>query len=166
MPQFSDHIDQAKRNLQFLQFINQGATDHVDWKVTVCYYVAVHLINAHLSLYDMQFRKHVDVKDAINPRNPTSIKNGTALKDKEYLAYTKLQSLSRRSRYLVNEKDGHLESDNVFLTHSVHYARALRHLNCLIEYFNTEHKTNIKPIIIVCEDIKQGELSYLQKATA
>jgi len=164
VPQFSDHIDQAKRNLEFLQLINDGQEKHIDWQVTVCYYVAVHLINAHLSLHNMQFRKHVDVKDAINPKKAESIRNGTALQEKEYLAYVKLQSLSRRSRYLVNEKDDNLESDKAFLTHSVHYARALRHLNCLISYFNTEHNTNIKPITIVCDEIKQGELNYLQKA--
>lgn len=164
MPQFSDHIDQAKRNLEFLQFINHGEAKHIDWQVTVCYYVAVHLINAHLSLHNMQFRKHVDVKDAINPKNPASIKNGTALNEKEYLAYIKLQSLSRRSRYLVSEKDNNLNTDSAFLTHNVHYGRALRHLNCLINYFNTEHHTDIKPIKIVCDEIKHGELNYLHKA--
>jgi hypothetical protein len=164
VPQFSDHIDQAKRNLTFLQFINYADAQHIDWQVTVCYYVAVHLINAHLSLHNMQFRKHVDVKYAINPKSAESIRIGTALNESVYLAYIKLQSLSRRSRYLVNEKDENLHSSNVFLTHNVHYARALRHLNCLIDYFNTVQKTDIKPIKIFCDEIKNGELNYLHKA--
>jgi hypothetical protein len=35
----------------------------------------------------MQYRKHVDVKDALNPQNPLSVRNGSALPPNEYLAY-------------------------------------------------------------------------------
>lgn len=163
MPQFNDHIAQAISNLSFLESINVDHQNHFDWKVTVCYYVAVHLINAHLALHGMQFRKHVDVKAAINPEDSKSVTAGTSLDVKKYLAYTTLQMLSRRSRYLVNEKDGQLGVTKAQLTYSVHYARALRHLNTLIEYFNSSHNTQINPISILCSDIRQGELKYLTK---
>ena len=110
MPQFDKHIHQTSHNLKFLELVNQNGNNFFDWQVTICFYTALHLVNAHLSLFQMQYRKHVDVKDAINPKNIQSVSSGSALPDNEYLAYTKLQSLSRRSRYLVNEKDGNLNS--------------------------------------------------------
>jgi hypothetical protein len=108
----------------------------------------------------MQYRKHVDVKDAINPRNSESVRSGSALDENEYLAYVKLQSLSRRSRYLVNEKDDNLGSKQAYLTFDIHFARALRHLNTLVIYFKKKYQLSIDPIAISCPEIKQGELSF------
>ncbi len=160
MPQFDNHISQAKHNLDFLGLVNQRGFDFIDWQVTICFYSAVHLVNAHLSLFDMQYRKHVDVKDAINPKHPPSVTKGSALPDNEYLAYTKLQSLSRRSRYLVNDKDGNLSSNQVFLTYEVHLSRSLKHLNTIIKYFCTKYHFNISPISIKCEGINKGDLAF------
>ena len=70
-----------------------------DWQVTICFYTAVHLINCHLANFGLQYRKHKDVKDALNPYTISPAK----LPEDEYSAYISLQSLSRRSRYLVNE---------------------------------------------------------------
>lgn len=161
MPQYQEHINQAKSNLAFLEAINVDKHSHLDWKVTVCYYVAVHLINAHLAIHKMQFRTHVNVKAAISPKDPESIAAGSALGQAEYVAYVGLQMLSRRSRYLVNEKDNQLASQKAQITYDVHYSKALRHLNVLITYFNTHHNTQINPISIVCNGIKHGELQYL-----
>lgn len=162
MPQYADHITQARHNLSFLEFINQSDKQFIDWQVTTSFYTAVHLINAHLSLHNMQYRKHVDVKDAINPKNPEALRSGSSLDVNEYLAYVKLQSLSRRSRYLVNEKDENLGSKQAFLTYDVHFARALRHLNTLISYFKKKYQLSIDPIKIVCPEINQGELSFVK----
>lgn len=164
MAHFDEHISQANKNLQFLEYINKANFDCYDWQVTVCFYSALHLINAHLSLHQMQYRKHVDVKDAINPKNPLSLGKGCALPQKEYLAYTKLQSLSRRSRYLVNEKDNNLHSDKAALTYDVHLQRALRHLNTLISYFKNSYKISILKIEIKCVGIEQRELCYSKTA--
>jgi hypothetical protein len=65
MPQFADHIKQANSNFLFLKSVNQTSPAHVDWQVTVCFYTALHLVNAHLAKYNQQFRNHTDVKDAI-----------------------------------------------------------------------------------------------------
>lgn len=162
MPQFSDHIDQAKHNLRFLENVNKHGPSFLDWEVTTCFYITVHLVNAHLSLHDMQYRKHVDVKAALNPKSQQSVANGTAMDETEYLAYMKLQSLSRRSRYLVNEKDDNLESKNAFKTYDVHFARALRHLNTLLDYFKKSHKQDLGKITISCPEIKSGELSFVE----
>ena len=72
----------------------------------------------------------------------------------------KLQSLSRRSRYLVNEKDDNLESKQAFLTYDIHFAKALRHLDTLVRYFKRTYQLAIEPINITCPDIKKGELSF------
>lgn len=63
MPRFNEHIEQARHNILFLEFINKSGNDFCDWQVTTCFYIGVHLINAHLSMFNMQYRKHVDVKD-------------------------------------------------------------------------------------------------------
>lgn len=160
LPSFQDHIFQAKHNLAFLETVNQAAKDCYDWQVTACFYSAVHLINAHLSLHNMQYRKHVDVRDAINPKNAEAVQKGSALADGVYLAYVKLQSLSRRSRYLVNDNDGNLASQQAFMTYDVHLARALRHLNTLIVFFTSQYALSFDQIAISCPGIKPGELSF------
>lgn len=135
----------------------------VDWQVTTCFYCAVHLVNAHLSLHNMQYRKHVDVKDAINPKNAQSISNNSSFPDDVYLAYTKLQSLSRRSRYLVNDNDNNLNSDKAALTFDVHLAKAIRHLNTMWEYMNKVHSVQIPKIILVCDGINQAsKISFIK----
>lgn len=161
MARFDDHILQAKRNLNFLSAINQSVSEYYDWQVTVCFYAALHIVNAHLAMYNLQYRKHKDVNFALNFASQTS---PARLPEEEYLAYTALQSLSRRSRYLVNEKDGKIGSTTPFLTYEIHLARALRHLNKLIHHFDTHYKIGIDPITIRCSEIKQDELKYFKKA--
>ena len=108
----------------------------------------------------MQYRKHVDVKDALNPQNPQSVRNGSALPPNEYLAYTKLQSLSRRSRYLVNEKDGNLGKTQAFLTYDIHLSKSLKHLNTLIKFFSNKYNIPVTPISVTCSGINKGDLSF------
>ena len=146
-----EHIAQAKRNLIFLSSINKSIKDCYDWQVTVCFYSALHLVNAHLSNYGLQYRKHKDVNNALNFSNATS---PARLPEDEYICYTALQSLSRRSRYLVNENDGKLGSMTAAITYDKHFARALRHLDKLTLHFCTLLKVQIDPVDIVCIEIK------------
>lgn len=160
MASFNDHLTQACRNLQFLQCINGDVSNCEDWQVTVCFYTALHLVNAHLAHYGMQYRTHNDVKNAINPEASLSI---TKIPEDEYAAYVSLQMLSRRSRYLVNEKDGNLSSNAPALTYSKHLAKAMRHLDRLIVFFNSTYKQTIPAIKIHCIDLRlTGDLTYLQ----
>ena len=139
MPQFEEHIHQAKRNLSFLREIT-AINDSYDWQVTVCFYTALHLINAHLSKSGLQYRKHSEVDLAINPKNLLSL---TRLPDDEYVAYSSLYKLSRRSRYLVNLKDGQIGAEAASLTHDRHLSKALKHLDLLLEYFNKLYNLNL-----------------------
>ncbi len=153
MAKFDEHISQAAHNLAFLEKINSSVSDCFDWQITVCFYSALHLVNAHLSKFDLQYRKHSDVNHALNYENRTSL---AKLPEDEYIAYTALQSLSRRSRYLVNEKDGNLKENRAFFIYEKHLAKALKHLDTLLHYFNLKYGLGIRPIEVKCSGIKNN----------
>jgi hypothetical protein len=157
---FDEHINQAKRNLAFLESINHSVKDCIDWQVTVSFYTALHLINAHLSTFDLQYRKHVDVKNALNPERTLSI---SKLPEDEYVAYAALQMLSRRSRYLVNEKDSQIGATTAFLTHDIHLAKSVKHLDCLVTFFQNKYKVSLPSISIKCPDLKSQSLKSFSK---
>ncbi len=160
MAQFDDHIAQAKRNLNFLSSINSKISDCYDWQVTVCFYTALHFVNAHLSKYNLQYRKHKDVNYALNFAN---LMSPARLPEDEYLSYTALQSLSRRSRYLVSEKEQNISSSQAFLTYDKHFDRSLRYLNLLLQHFESRYGVGISSVAITCPEIKDGELKFFKK---
>lgn len=155
MPRFEEHIKQAERNLRFLSSINQSIGDCLDWQVTVCFYTALHLVNAHLAKFNLQYRKHKDVNFALNFENRAS---PASLPESEYLGYTALQALSRRSRYLVSERGNNLNAENAFITYDRHLAKALRHLDKLLIYFSERYKINFQPTKVSCNVIRPNEL--------
>jgi hypothetical protein len=154
MAQFADHIRQVERNLKFLESINSTTKDCYDWQVTVCFYTSLHLVNAHLSKHNMQFRTHNDVNFALNFTRELS---PAKMPEDEYIAYTSLQTLSRRSRYLVNEKDSQIGSPQAFFTYEKHVAKAIRHLDCLLSYFKKLYSIELSNINISCMEIKRKE---------
>lgn len=154
MPQFNDHIRQADRNLRFLKEINNSISDCMDWQVTVCFYIAVHYVNAHLAQVGLQYRKHKDVNDAISPYNRASV---TKVPEDVFVAYMKLQKLSRRSRYLVNQEDNQLHSTQAALTYYKHLLKAIRNLDVVSAYFCGHYKLYPTPVPIKCEGLKKGE---------
>ena len=160
MATFDEHINQAKKNLAFLESINHIIKDCIDWQVTVCFYTALHLINAHLATFELQYRKHVDVKNALNPERTLSI---SKLPEDEYVAYAALQMLSRRSRYLVNEKDSKIGATMAFLTHDVHLAKSVRHLDCLVTFFQDKYNVFLPSISIKCPNLKGQSLKSFTK---
>lgn len=158
MPSFDEHIAQYKKNLRILENVNEKIADSFDWQVTICFYSAVHLINAHLSKNNLQYRNHKDVEYAINYQNPLSI---TKLPEQEYIAYERLFVLSRRSRYLVESKDRSLYSEKARQTYERHLANSIRHLDILIEYFNKAYTLGITPIKIKCQEVNKQELKNI-----
>jgi len=161
LAKYEDHILQAKRNLNFLSSINHSVDDCFDWQVTVCFYTALHFVNAHLSKYGLQYRKHKDVNYALNFENRTS---PARLPEEEYLAYMALQSLSRRSRYLVNDKRSDQSSTQAHFTYDKHLVRGLRHLNKLLQHFEALYHIDLKPMAIKCDEIKTSEMAYFTRA--
>ena len=160
MASFDEHIQQARKNLDFLCAVNQKINNYYDWQVTVCFYSALHLVNAHLSHFSLQYRKHKDVKDVLNPFNQMSL---ARLPELEYAAYVSLQSLSRRARYLVNEKDDNLSSGQAFFTYDKHFGKALKHLNTLMSYFNGRYQLNLPKIKAGCSGLQYQGLTFIIK---
>lgn len=160
MPKFQDHITQANKNLAFLEIINHTAPEHHDWQVTTCFYTALHLVNAHLAHFDMQYRSHTDVKYAINPHNSTSIMR---LPEDIYVAYESLFSHSRRSRYLINNKDDKLHTDIMAFTGSKHLAKVIRHLDTICIYFAQLYNLDIPITSIKCNQITdRGDFTFFK----
>ena len=161
MPSFEEHIKQVKHNLTFLSEINNKTNAFWDWQVTVCFYTALHLVNAHLSKYNLQYRKHSDVNHALNFANQLS---PSRLPEEIYISYTALQSLSRRSRYLVNEKDGNLsDSRTAFMIYEKHLAKGFRHLENLLNHFCALYTLKIFSNPLKCSEIKQNnDFQYLK----
>lgn len=161
MATFDEHVKQAQHNIRFLSSINDNYSvqDCIDWQVTVCFYAALHLVNAHLAQFSLQYRTHTDAKHALNPEKPTSI---SKIPDDEYKAYISLQMLSRRSRYLVNEKDGQIGSGQAVYTYEKHLAKAIRHLDKLANYFQQRYSLTLPTVQIRCVGVKREELKYMK----
>ncbi|WP_157579206.1 hypothetical protein [Spirosoma montaniterrae] len=116
------------------------------------------MVNAHLATFSLQYRSHTDAKHALNPQRAAS---PSKLPEDEYAAYISLQMLSRRSRYLVNEKDGQIGAGQAAYTYDKHLAKAIRHLDRLAQYFQNRYKLSLPIVLMRCAGIKQGELHYL-----
>lgn len=134
MADFSAHVVQAKSNLDFLESLN-AIPGKWDWKVTVSFYVAVHLMNAHLAIkMNKHYRSHHEVETAISPycSIPTARINASV-----FPVYMALKNLSRRSRYLCAE-DGRNPQVGV-LTEDRHLKKALGYLDVLLLWFSSEY---------------------------
>lgn len=59
--------------------------------------------------------------------------------------------------------DQKLAADQAFLTYDKHLARALRHLNVLLEHFAALYKIEPKTLTMKCSEIKLNELKYFKK---
>lgn len=147
MADFNNHISQAKRNISFLSNINSSCNEYWDWQVTVCFYVAVHVINAHLDKSaGLHYKTHEDVKNAINPKNQLSI---SSVPDNVYISFTKLLNLSRRSRYLIHDEHKNDASITHF-THDVHLKKALFHLDVILKHFSNKYSIEFEKTCMAC----------------
>lgn len=148
----AEHITQAKRNFKFLEMVSNSSSPNSDWQVTIGFYTAVHIINAHLATFNLHYQTHESVKNAISPFGNIE---GLRLPESIYKAYVKLQSLSRRARYLVN--DSTKENSEASFTHDVHLARALRHLDSIILYYCSRYPATFEKICVKCPELRPQE---------
>lgn len=157
MADFNAHINQAIKNCNILKSINKNVPDSWDWQLTTAFYVAVHIVNAHMAKVDNQhYKSHEHIKNALYSGKNVSVPENV------YLAYVKLEQLSRRARYLCSEKSGGGNNDNAYLTYELHFARGIRHLDTVLKYFCEEHKINIEKCLLNCNDLKQDKLFYFE----
>ena len=154
MANFDEHIIQAKNNLRFLEQVNTEVGGNWDWQVTVCFYSALHLVNAHVvAKTGKNYLTHGKVAAIINPYTELSV---AKLNEDVYNSYIALSNLSRRSRYLINEKAANRDDGDVqvcCITHSKHFKKAIHHLNIIISYLSKEHKTVFGKTSVSCLDL-------------
>lgn len=131
MPSFVNHIDKSIHNFEFLEQVNSNIPKSIDWQVTVCYYTSLHLINAHLAEFGVQYRTHKDVQRSLDPTNPTSI---VKIDEEPYLKYLELEMLSRRARYMTH---GGNPSIRPAIVTDKHLAKCIRALDLIIVYFKS-----------------------------
>jgi hypothetical protein len=141
MADFSSHLAQVKSNLDFLKKINTHCNEYIDWQVTTCFYVGVHVINAFLANEaNVHFGSHERVKDAISPNSPIT---ATRLDESTYLAYVKLRNLSRRSRYLCSDERPDKEVERTFKIYEQHYRKSFSQLDKLMSFFYRKYGTEL-----------------------
>lgn len=156
MAEFNDYIAQAKSNLAFLNHVDSNIPDFWDWKVTTVFYTAVHLMNAHLKrTLGYTYRTHKEVEFALNFANTTSLGK---VDQNTYVAYSSLSKLSRRSRYIVHEKDPSVSS--ACLTYDRHFIKAIGHLNTLLEFMEDEHRVTCRSVGLDCIELRSRGLKY------
>lgn len=159
MPDFKDHIHQAKNNLEVLEFVNTSGK-YYDWQVTLCFYSALHFVNAHLAkCNNSHYRTHMQVDEAINPNIALSV---SRLDEDTYVAYTSLFKLSKRSRYMVNENPANKDTQ-AFFTHEPHLKRAIKHLDTVLNYFNSKYNIGLQNIILrLPENLNKSNLKIIK----
>lgn len=154
MASFDEHIARCKDNLTFLSEINSKCSNFWDWKVTCCFYVAVHLVNAHTAkVGNLHYRTHEDTKNAINP---TSQLSPCKLPEDMYLSYVKLENLSRRSRYMCSDSSKDMSSR----TTEKHFAKAIKNLDKLMEYFKEKYNIEFDKYKIACPELSIVDKLY------
>lgn len=159
MASFNEHVTQAKSNLAFLVNINQIEPPCWDWQITSCFYIAVHLVNAHLAhVANLHYQTHEQVKHMLNPNNSTSLGR---LTEAVYLDYVKLEGLSRRSRYLCAEVKDPMNAV-ARLTYDKHFAKAIKCLDRLIIHFNDAYSMGFAISKIKCDELKRTPLTMFQ----
>jgi len=157
---YDEHIKQSLSNLSFLGDVNRSFSERYDWQVTIAFYTAVHLVNAHLAkTHNLHFRSHEDVKNAISPTNATSV---CRIDETPYLAYDKLCNCSRRARYLICDNLA-VRDTTAFFTNEKYFAKAMRNLDTVITYFANKHSIAFPITNIKCARLMNGEkLNYFK----
>lgn len=157
MSSYSDHITQGKNNLEFLESVNSQFPEVYDWQVTIAFYAALHFVNGHVKkTMGVYHTTHKDLAQMISPKS--RIKTPAQLSENSFVAYEALFILSRRARYLYSEK----QQEKPSFTYYKHLAKAIRHLNTVMEYLDDQHQIGFKKIKISCSGLKQGELKYFE----
>jgi hypothetical protein len=156
MADFNAHLTQAKRNCQILKSMNAFVSDSWDWQLTNAFYVAVHVVNGHMAKIDNQhYKSHEAIKNALFAIDKVKVPENV------YLAYVKLEQLSRRARYLCSEKKSDDNSIS-YLTYEVHFAKAIRHLDVVLTYFCGRHKIDFPKSSLNCVELKGDTLTYFE----
>jgi hypothetical protein len=161
---FEQHIARAKYNFLHLENLNKLLPESVDWQVTTCFYIAVHLVNAHLAkMSDLHYRTHSEVENVLNPLGLYPHR----LDEECFKAYQKLKNLSRRSRYMCHDALGTNNNEGVSTTHK-HLRKACINLDILLIYFSNKYVIDIPAVSIMCKEFssKSDKLTFIKNSLA
>jgi len=163
MADYQAHINQANKNLTVLSGINATVNESWDWQVTCAYYVAVHLMNSHIAkTANLHYKTHEKVKIALYSETSTC-----KIPDSIYVAYVRLENLSRRARYLCHDKPTTPVDENAaFLTYDVHLKKAIHQLDTILEHFKSVYQLVFKITPMRDINIVNGELKNFIDSTA
>lgn len=161
MAEFHSHIEKAKSNLRILKEINAKVNNSLDWQITVCFYTALHVIDAYLANEsDLHYNTHKEVDLAINPYNQLST---TKIEFDIYKHYQKLFNLSRMSRYMCSNNHETRKSDNG-LTHVVNdkdLKKAIVSLNIILSHFDKKYSLEFPITELLCREFGSNhQLDY------
>ena len=108
-------------------------------------------MNGHLAKKaNLHYRTHNDVKNGINPHNPTAVYK---VPEDIYLAYCKLEGLSRRARYLCHEEATAGTEGQTHVTHDKHFAKAVKNLDKILVYFKDQYSVDFGTPTVECLDL-------------
>jgi len=95
-----EHIEQARYNAGFLAYLEENIPDSFfDWKVTVCFYQALHLVRAYLCTQGVsESASHDHTLKCINPNAREKPTPHVPMPD-VFRWYFKLHQLSMAARY-------------------------------------------------------------------
>lgn len=143
MANFTQHLDHSLSNIQHLSCVNDNVPTEFRWQVTLCHYVALHLMHAFLSdKSNLHPENHNQLKDQINPSGRFK---ATRIDSNIYVAYESLENESRKARY----------SSEVSITVK-HLANSLTYLDSIIDFFKKQYPGVLFPEInIICDDTKR-----------
>jgi|SRR6218665_969050 len=141
MPSFKEHLIQVRSNWQALQLA--FATEYLDWQITICFYSAYHLLQAHFAKFGKHHASHNEVGMAVRPE---AKKSNTKLRADVITAYEELQVLSRRARYLLDSRNP--DRSKAYLIDETHAAAAIQHLNSIAVYFSKKYHLSFPKITV------------------
>ncbi len=97
MPTEKAHIDKALHNIEVVAYLN-GQPDYHDWTATVCFYAALHVVEALFVL-------DTSIRHGINHEHREQVLKRTKRFEKVYRHYRVLQSAATVARYLNERGD-------------------------------------------------------------
>jgi hypothetical protein len=162
---FQSHIIQSQHNFSVLGQLNAKVSNSIDWQITICFYTALHLIDAYLAKEgNIHYNKHIEVRKAIWFDEPLSL---LKLPEDICLAYRSLENLSRKARYLCSDIDGQREKEKA-IAHIVKdkdLYKALKKCGVIIEYFANKYPEEVRfeTIKMMCKEATIGtKIPFIQ----
>ena len=158
MATFDEHLTQAKSNIAFLEHLSSTGK-YIDWQITACFYVAVHLANAHIAKQEgKNFRAHIDVTDSLNPFKDYPSK----VSERVFTSFQRLHNLSRKARYLVpptSQDDGVVPACYAAPRHLI---TSVQSLDIIIQGMKDIHRFSLPKIQFISSEIFSYPLIHFE----